>query len=550
MSEIKLNTFVQLPIIDNTILNEASVCFCIDSSGSTGNKFAGKIKYLDIIKIFVNRFTKRLVKKPTFISWDTNAIPVDNIDQLESKGGTCPTCLFENQKTYNIIKNSDVVFIITDGQIENFEVNNFAKCINEQASHLKAVIGVIVGRRTSSETMLKPHEINVSVLLPAMISNGCILFYNYKKIYTMWTSGIFKNDLNQVEINLDTTWDNIPSIEPDIICNINIPIPNKEEHNKLVSNGYVPFGIDLYFNRKHLLLSNPTWEEIMTYPFCQICQHFKIKNKYQKLLNWFVNIYNSFIEQTCEIELPNINIDFALQNKKSYVTSRDKILCCKYPYVSNIIDNISDQEFLKTINFFTGMLKIIQEDNNMQNNDDGYTLYYTSISRYHSFKKVRYHDFNDDYSNDNQKYKSPFIFDEPNFSSNKYPCDMCGSEETPFIILQETINKNNIGKIIDKDTTIISPHITCSKCSECLKIISSKYLSKTIQPLPIVPLNNITKPQYYKWLQYILNEDDQKINQDLCETMMAILIVSLKKVFKDKNFEYFIEIFEKSFKKN
>ncbi|AQN68563.1 hypothetical protein [Saudi moumouvirus] len=553
MNEIKLNTFVQLPIIDHTILGDANVCFCIDSSGSTGNKFAGKIKYLDIIKIFVNRVTKRLINKPTFISWDCNAVPIDNIDQLESKGGTCPSCLFENPKTYNIIKNSDVMFIITDGQIETYEVNNFAKCINEHASHLKAVIGVIVGRRTLAETMLKPHEINVSVLLPAMISNACILFYNYKKIYTMWTSGIFKNDLNQVEINLETTWDNVPITEPDSICNINIPIPNQEEHNKLISNDYIPFGIDLYFNRKHLLLSNPTIEELMTYPFCQICQHFKINNKYQKLYNWFINIYNSFIKKVYDTESYNINIDYALQNRESYIKSRDKILCCKYPYIHYIVNNVTDQEFSKKINFFTSMLKVLQEDNNMQNNDDGYTLYYTSISRYHSFKKVKYEDFNDDYSRDNiNKYlKSPFIFDEPEFITEKYPCDVCGYEGTPFIILQSKIDKNNIGKLLDQDNDIINPHVMCSKCSQCLKIISGKYMSKTVQLIPIVLLNDLTKQQYYKWLQYsFFKENIQEINQDLCETDLAVFLVVLKKIFKNKKFEYFVQNFEKSLKKN
>uniref|UniRef100_A0A6G6AC01 VWFA domain-containing protein n=1 Tax=Borely moumouvirus TaxID=2712067 RepID=A0A6G6AC01_9VIRU len=551
MNEVKLNTFVQLPIIDHTILSDANVCFCIDSSGSTGNKFAGKVKYLDIIKIFIDRITKRLNKKPKLISWDCSAVPIDNLEQLESKGGTCPSCLFENQKTYNIIKNSDVVFIITDGKIDTYEVNNFAKCINEQASHLKAVIGVIVGRRTSTEIMVKPHEIDVSVLLPAMISNACILFYNYKKIYTMWTSGIFKNNFDKVEINLETTWDEVPAIDPDLICKINIPIPNQEEHHKLVSNGYIPLGIDLYFNRKYLLLSHPTYEEIMTYPFYQICQHFKINNKYQKLYNWFMNIYNSFIKKIYDTESSNINMEYGLQNKESFIASRNKILCCKYPYIPTIVDHVSDQEFLKVLNFFVNMLNIIKEDNNVQYNDDGYTLYYASISRYTS-NKVRYDDFNDDLdeeNNENKYFKFPFIFDELDFSTEKYPCDICGSEETPFIILQDKIYKNNIGKLLKED--IINPHIFCSKCSECLKIISNKYSKKSIIPIPIIPVNDSIKIQYFRWLQYILFKDkSEQINQDLCETILAVLIPTLKKIFIDNNFGSFVENFENSLKKN
>nr|URM62015.1 hypothetical protein [Mimivirus sp.] len=175
------NIFKNLPITQVTTISQSRICFCIDSSGSTANNFAAKLSYMDVIKSFVKKISNQLIKSPQYISWDCSATIIDSIDQLESRGGTCPSCIFENETTLQSIKMSDMGIIITDGNIESYEVNNFSNHINNQASHFKAVIGVIIGRRTGGNTITKPHEINISVLLPAMISNACILFYNYKK---------------------------------------------------------------------------------------------------------------------------------------------------------------------------------------------------------------------------------------------------------------------------------------------------------------------------------------------------------------------------------
>lgn len=547
MEPMKQNDiFKTLPITQITTINQAKICFCIDSSGSTGNIFAAKLSYMDVIKSFVKKISAQLTKSPQYISWDCSAIMIDNINQLESRGGTCPSCIFENETTLQSIKISDVGIIITDGNIESYEVNNFSNHINNQASHFKAVIGVIIGRRTGGNTITKPHEINISVLLPAMISNACILFYNYKKIYVMWTSGIFKNKWKHIDVDLTTSWDDMTTISVNEICQIEIPIPDQLLHKQITSEGYIPLGLDLYFNPKHLLMSNPDPNEIIEYPFYQICQYFKTGNNHLKLLQWLEQQKKKFIYGIDSSECGNITIENAINNQQLYLTSRDKILTCRYPYILNTCTNMSCQSLCSVSKFFTGMINILSEDSRIIDSYHKYTLYYSSKSRYSNFVDSEPVNDNKILSLEDQ------IINLCNIECS-YACEWCKQHSIPVIVMKNNINKDNMELFVNEYENIILPYFLCPKCAECL-IISLKMKDKNnYNALPIIPINQLNMDQYYDWFhnKIICQNYYTKYNKELLELLLIFLTSILKKIFQNEEKQLILKEFSDSiYKKN
>lgn len=520
------NIFKNLPITQVTTISQSKICFCIDSSGSTGNIFAAKLSYMDVIKSFIKKISNQLTTSPQYISWDCSATIIDSIDQLESRGGTCPSCIFENEITLQSIKMSDMGIIITDGNIESYEINNFSNHINNQASHFKAVIGVIIGRRTGGNTITKPHEINISVLLPAMISNACILFYNYKKIYVMWTSGIFKNKWKHIDVDLTTSWDDMTTISANEICQIEIPIPDQSLHKQITNEGYIPLGLDLYFNPKYLLMSNPDPNEIIEYPFYQICQYYKTGNNHLKLLQWLKQQKEKFIYDIDSTECINITIENAINNQQSYLISRDKILACRYPYIINTCTNMSCQSLSSISKFFTGMINILVEDLQNFDSNQKYTLYYSSKSRYSNFIDPKPINDNKILCLEDQ------IINLCNIECS-CTCEWCKQDSVPVIVMKNNINKDNMELFVNEYENIIFPYFLCPKCAECL-IITLKMKDKyNYNALPIIPINQSNRDQYYTWFhnKIICLSFYAKYNKELSELLLIFLTSILKKIF-------------------
>lgn len=542
MDSIKQNNiFKNLPITQVTTISQSKICFCIDSSGSTGNIFAAKLSYMDVIKSFIKKISNQLTKSPQYISWDCSATIIDSIDQLESRGGTCPSCIFENEITLQSIKMSDMGIIITDGNIESYEINNFSNHINNQASHFKAVIGVIIGRRTGGNTITKPHEINISVLLPAMISNACILFYNYKKIYVMWTSGIFKNKWKHIDVDLTTSWDDMTTISANEICQIEIPIPDQSLHKQITNEGYIPLGLDLYFNPKYLLMSNPDPNEIIEYPFYQICQYYKTGNNHLKLLQWLKQQKEKFIYDIDSTECINITIENAINNQQSYLISRDKILACRYPYIINTCTNMSCQSLSSISKFFTGMINILVEDLQNFDSNQKYTLYYSSKSRYSNFVDPKPVNDNKILCLEDQ------IINLCNIECS-CTCEWCKQDSVPVIVMKNNINKDNMELFVNEYENIIFPYFLCPKCAECL-IITLKMKDKyNYNALPIIPINQSNRDQYYTWFhnKIICLSFYAKYNKELSELLLIFLTSILKKFFQNEEKQLILQEFSNS----
>lgn len=495
--------FKQLIPISKKSLKELSIGFFIDTSGSTGGLFAYHHTILDVEIKLVKNLMNGLEKNAKLVSWNRIAEKISDLSKVSFSGETVPSAIFEY--TPEIVKEIEVAVIITDGHIGIHEINNFANQMIKNAIHLKSIIGIIVGRRTCSGgsnlnsldnlNFLKPSEINISVLAPAMISNACILFHNFKSNYILWSCGAFHEQWNPAEIKKeseinkvikDDVWDYVSTISIEQIQHIIIPIYSEEEHHHLVVNGYLPFGSGNYFNPEVFLQSNPTWEELLNLPFHRICQYFRINNTYQKLFDWFDIQKNKFIKEFIFNDQDQKLIDDFLKAKlgnknlekntlTTYISARNHAL-----YVRHLENQIDDQEIeinlnnplaIKLFNFFRYMLRIIKEDIQTINIPSTYVSSTISISRYITPQFV---------TNSKQSIisMSNAIFSEPlkwyqHFNtlfkchgSLMTECTICLENDIPFFLIRKIIDKYNLEELINSPFNFYYPQVVCCKCAD------------------------------------------------------------------------------------
>ncbi|BCS83452.1 hypothetical protein QLL95_gp0671 [Cotonvirus japonicus] len=560
-----INFFTKLSSESIQTLGELKICFCIDNSGSTSKIFANINSYLDVEINFVREIVKHLKYKPKYISWETIALNISNLINIKSGGATNPSSLFEDKKTYQTILNSNVMFILTDGQIIVDEVNKFGLLMNKCGAHLQAVIGVIVDRRTNKKSfdIKNPAEINTSVLNPAMISNSCILFYNLKNIYVMWSSGVFLNTWKPHNIKKNSTWNDITTISFESICNTIIPTPNIESHSSLIKSGFISFGNGLYFNPDEFLKSKPNIYNIMHYPFNQICQHFKIMLKYEKLYTWFNSIKNDYISKTIHDTMNKIKSlisdsnlgDYRPENKDEFIKNRNLALMCKYINKSNVDvdDFIIDVNINSVIKFIRHMTKIIGQDVKLHKTSNGYSAFNTSRSRYESFSdndsenSLDYnsgddldYDLNDDLNNDlsngldennsSESESESYSFNLPaeklhmcnnticwinnnhNSSLSKHKCHICSKESTPCILVKNKINPFNINLI---ENNPIDYFYSKTMCDKCASLFCEYPIINQTQCCYIIPIINVDKnnvDSYLKHLIEIINNNTYSVN--------------------------------------
>lgn len=298
------NALVQLNPIYETELKDLRAGFFVDTSGSTTMKLDEyqNISILETEKFFVKSFD--VIKEKYIVSWNSLANRVESVEQLTSGGTTNPSIIFNDSESLTIIRNIDVAFILTDGYIDVIEIKHFGEKMIQHGCHLKAVIGVIVNKRDEI-----PGEVNISVLIPSMISNSCILFIDYQDNYVnkvMWSSGSFKKIWNPHEITKESRWNDISSKTINDILHMKIPIVDEIEENRLIQNRYIPFGSGHFFNPQILLESDYSADEFMQFPFDRISQYFRITYRCEQLYEWFNKHKQKFALQN--LNLPE-NLD-------------------------------------------------------------------------------------------------------------------------------------------------------------------------------------------------------------------------------------------------
>ena len=547
------STFVQLSQIGQKPIKEMNIGFFIDVSGSTEHKFNYNsnanemVTFLDIEKKFVNKFIQYSSDKAKcqYATWSTSAYKVDDLTKLSSYGGTQPECIFSNNETYKVLQDTEVAVIITDGEIDGKHIEEFGKCMREKGCHLKAIIGIIVSRRTSlmkdlsKEIWKAPSEINVSVLVPAMVTNGCIIFYNSKRSYIMWSSGCFKstwkpNNIDNTiydNVSFADAWNNVSSFDTwNNFGDVQVPLYNGDEENVLKLNRYIDFGMGLYFNPQLLLDSNRSLEEIIVYPLDLVCQYFRVSQQCVKLYDWFVKQREMYVEYVLAFDdkeflakLSN-ELNNAIDNNDSiqeFVAKRNLVISAYYHKngfsIAQLEQFIGQSEFTKNIRLFNDIIKEIDIDRKMQSFTASYTSSSLSYTRYTSRNGNKANALTNssrdfvqhlDSDNDDEYYISfTTPFNKPmewrsqldivcnNHNSDTVLCTICRSIDIPFYLIRKNFD-NNILDVVQNPTDYFNPKLLCSKCVEFFCIRKEDLDGKVC--LTAFPIANAFNKQVFK----------------------------------------------------
>lgn len=464
---------INLPISSSTKLKDNKIGIFIDISGSTSELFSAD-KILDVETRFANNLSQNLTSNPVLIGWNDNAIEVSTVNELNCNGGTRPSCIF-NEPIKQKIDNIDVAVILTDGVIDVREINNFAQNMLRHGLQLKAIIGVIIGHTGA----YIPSKVNISVLVPAMINNSCILFNNDKASFVMWSSGCFKATWNPIDILDNTSWNDATRIDFDQIINVNVPLYSNSEINNSIFVDYIPFGSGCYFNPNIFLNYKPSWDELLALPFDRICQYFRIINKYDDLITWFTTQKNRFVQEfmVSAIDENQINrlID-RLVNRNSqhvdetifttYVQVRNRTLTrSNFETHNNNID-ISDPRLVKLVRFFRNMMNVMYEDRLTLRNARTYTTGTFSTTRY-STASV---------NNPNNSFTLPTVVDFSNplkwyaqFKLNEndieVDCSICLEKSIPFFLIRKHFELNNLSEFHKIPMNYFYPQQLCANCA-------------------------------------------------------------------------------------
>ncbi|UJR07771.1 hypothetical protein I4U23_012054 [Adineta vaga] len=223
-------------------ISDFSTGIFIDNSGSTCSQLVsiGKNVLQAALSIC------ETVRFDHIILWNTSAEICTDITAAKPTGGTSPKAIFQNESTKQAFEKSDVIVFVTDGEIDDNSVTQFATCT--QVNLDKAlVICVIIHKKLPT-----PTQINVSVVAPLMMaSNVLCLYYDGEVFYILSSKGYINNfykstdDLTNYEnlntLNIKELFDNIQIYEHQKLPVGCIPIRDDEKeiiainYNQLLS---------------------------------------------------------------------------------------------------------------------------------------------------------------------------------------------------------------------------------------------------------------------------------------------------------------------------
>lgn len=562
---MKINETTFARVVSNTTIpiKNLQACICIDTSSSTANFFTTKLKYLDVEKNFALSLKSFFTKEPYIVTWNHKSSSVADINLITSDGMTEPSCIIENKDTCELVKKSDILIILTDGEIDSQQVTIFGKYMRKYAFNLKTVIGVIIGRRSSPniEQIKQPSEINVSVLFPAMITDGCILFHNTKATYVMWSTGAFQTELQPQDITSRITWNSITTISSEVLTNVKIPIIDDEIHQFYKSKGYIHFGNGLFFSPEKMLNSQPSWDELSMYPFNLICQYFKVNQKYSDLFCWFKKqkkrFLNEFSLENHEKENINNIIDHMINNgntnlRSSYIIMRNLSLARIYSDDEDLNNLVGDEKLKKLLQFFKVMIQIMHEDNETNEDSTAYTSLSISNSRYISMSPSC---TNKKYTNITAEFDKPFLWTKqfkylyPNHKSILHECSICCENDIPLILVRKTFVSSDLNDVCEHYTDYFYPQIMCSRCAEffCNRKEDPVHV-KCFAAMPLFDIDSSSKKYFMQCINQLIKFD---INTLEIESVMEMIIkASIEHFHSDNEILSILNKFKENFKNN
>ncbi|ETS77052.1 hypothetical protein PFICI_10926 [Pestalotiopsis fici W106-1] len=208
---------IDIPEGELRAVNQVTVAFAIDISGSTAGSIIRQEK--DAIMSVTSTFDSTSLRHQcTVLPWSHKShspLKIDEIEEINSGGGTDPSVLLENPVFRSQLQRSNLWFLLTDGEIYKPVITKFANAIPEARIHGTACVIILFGYSRSS-----PLECNVSVGMSVFaVAPHCIfLFHDVRsaKVYILQAKGCFSSLLPETErftsFGTETRWDELACI--------------------------------------------------------------------------------------------------------------------------------------------------------------------------------------------------------------------------------------------------------------------------------------------------------------------------------------------------
>ena len=190
---------------------DCTITFAVDVSGST----FGSV--LDAEQQAILKISSHL-KRPAMsaakvVPWSTEvrpAVPLSGVPTLSSQGGTYPSDLCSSRHSITTLRQSSLWFLMTDGLVQEWEINKFANAVPKIQLHGTACVFIIFGRRPDS-----PKDANISVGFSvfAVVPHSVILFHDIitDDVWVLAAKGCFEallpsddeDDLDKMNVKLE-----------------------------------------------------------------------------------------------------------------------------------------------------------------------------------------------------------------------------------------------------------------------------------------------------------------------------------------------------------
>ncbi|OAL40247.1 hypothetical protein AYO20_00667 [Fonsecaea nubica] len=134
------------PEESDTAFEDCTMVFSVDISGSTEGKILRQERI--VVESVVAQVSQESRRSSCVIPWDSEAheiITVDELDRLDSAGGTDPNAMLQSRQHLDVLRKADLWFLLTDGEIDTQHIQQFAAGLGKNGLHNKACVLILFG---------------------------------------------------------------------------------------------------------------------------------------------------------------------------------------------------------------------------------------------------------------------------------------------------------------------------------------------------------------------------------------------------------------------
>ncbi|MEM0353941.1 MAG: hypothetical protein QXW79_00030 [Thermoplasmata archaeon] len=438
-------------------LKDCNIGFFIDTSQNTKNVFFNDLErnvpvtYYEAEVSFVAKMNEMFFSHRYFLKMNEQLHIGEFSDILSNTnygyGNLILSNIFKDPEFPAFVKYMDVaIIVVSSNNVLIDDINLFAYYMRKNASHLKAVIIVLIGKLTNNNdnTTLKPNEIfsTLSIFVPIINTNGCILFHDTEKSYVMWSNGCFKNTWNPTSITEHVVWNEVTNVDFNRIANVELPCYSENILTKLLNNSYISVGPGLFLNLNYMLDAELTVGELLKVPLFNLSIHFILDYDIEYVMIWIMH-HKTLISQSLEL---NNQMDRHASKMLENLDILEYIINLEYqkymPFSENSTNiddtNVDQDDFLESENQSSNCVIFDWEDN-----------------PWSEFAKIYERKILNNDSNTNMGKMHP----------NLVTCSNCFHTRVPFILIRRLLRENDLKSTNKKAIDYFYNAIVCSVCT-------------------------------------------------------------------------------------